>query len=737
MGKLKKKQFGKAEKKWVAGFLFVAMVTNMVSMSETGRNAIAAEAEQDYIITFDDARQCHEFIDGVHSQKMNQESKELLEDTGIMLAQMTDSEAEQLKQEEGIASVEKDFMVSANANEKEAAEEIQRIAKSQWNRKAVHADARKRGQEIKNSEEKVKVAVLDSGVAVTEDIDIKSRVNLVDEEESSYLCEDMTGHGTAVASVLVAKDNKMGTTGMDERITVYSVKVLDSKNMAPVSRIIAGIQWCMDNGMNIINMSFGMCEDSKALRTIIREAEQKGILLVAAAGNDGNGENTTEYPAAYPEVLGVGSITSEMKRSENSARGKEIELVAPGENVPVTSMFGGVTLESGTSYAAPHVSAVAAMLWTSTPSWDAQKIRAWIDAGARKLEDRDCGNGLIDYAYCKKIQKKFEKNYIPQETKDEICAYPYENKTELREYKMPEVSALWNSDGHNKLITTTVSGSDTWQAAYTSDKCDVLKMASLFADTGSGESGGEFVILSEVDLLHALGETNYIATVCYLYELSILQKNNPTKSITSIMEEYKGYHGLDSDMAALRQLKKAVNITCKASMSVANYSGTAKEAEGKNRGLRILGLAMHVAGDAYAHKAIVYNNDAVKDMIRNDINVYFTGNVVNNTIIPAIENNYITTSRLSALSYDVRGAHKAYSDNPGFCPRRYQYGAQNVVQVLMKSYYNKSKTFDIKAFYNYGTNKNNISQFRLAKYAAEANGGTAPAGVNWSAYSKG
>lgn len=727
MNQVKKKQLKKA----LAGILATVMALE-IGMAGNVNTARAVEAEQDYIIVFNNAKDCQTFSEKAQHLEISSEGRELLENAGMAMAEMTESEAEKLKQEKNVISVEKNDQVSASTSEKEEADAINEVAESQWNRKAVHADEKMTTDGTEGSQKEVKVAVLDSGVAVTEDLEIAGRVNLVDEEGLSYLCEDMTGHGTAVASVIAAKDNGMGATGMDENIHVYSVKVLDNNNRAPVSRIIAGIQWCIDNEIDIVNMSFGMKRDSVALQAIIREAEQKGILLVAAAGNHGDEDDAVEYPAAYPEVLAVGSVTNEMTCADSSARGEEVELVAPGEYIPVTSSFGGTTIESGTSYAAPHVSAIAAMLWEACPTWDAGKIRAWMDAGARELKDSDCGYGLIDYAYCREIQDVFDASYVSQGKKEVNLPLPQANETELQEYQMPEIAALWNSEGHNKLITTSLNGTASWQAAYSSDKISVLKIVSNFADTGGGASGDTFIVMSEVDSLHARQSTNYIATVCYLYDLAMLQKNNPTKAITTIMEEHKNYHGL-TDMTELRRLKKAVNVTCKASMSMANYSGTSAEINGKNRSLRILGLAMHVAGDAYAHKAIVFNNEEVIKKIKSSS--HFTGN--GNTIEDIIKKSYLTTSRLCSYATNEKDAHKDFADNPGFCPRRYQYGAQNVVLTLLKQFYNKSASFDIKAFYNYGDNKNNISQYRLAAFAAQANGGTAPAGLNWSAYSKG
>ena len=120
-------------------------------------------------------------------------------------------------------------------------------------------------------------------------------VNFVDDEDNiSVWYQDLTGHGTTIASVIVG-DEDNGFEGVNSEVDLYSVKVLDENNQAPISRIVEGIYWCIENDINIINMSFGTSSYSKALEKAVEDAYNNNILMVAAAGNK---ETDVEYPAA-------------------------------------------------------------------------------------------------------------------------------------------------------------------------------------------------------------------------------------------------------------------------------------------------------------------------------------------------------------------------------------------------------------------------------------------------------
>lgn len=152
--------------------------------------------------------------------------------------------------------------------------------------------------------------------------------------------DDITGHGTAIASIICgSKDTDRNAYGINENIDLYSIKIMDGDNTAPLDRVIEAIYKAIEYKVNIINMSFGTTHYSEALHQAIKDANEEGILIIAAAGNTGEEGGSVEYPAAFPEVMAVGAVNSNAELSDISADGKEIDVVAPGENVKTASSF--------------------------------------------------------------------------------------------------------------------------------------------------------------------------------------------------------------------------------------------------------------------------------------------------------------------------------------------------------------------------------------------------------------
>ena len=322
--------------------------------------------------------------------------------------------------------VEKDYLLEGSGESNETWQKsLDYVVDGAWDVKAIHAE---NADLPKKVTKKVKIAVLDSGADKFSAGQLAGSVNFVNPDEDGF-GNDATGHGTAVQNVILSDGETTKSVLEDNKaVELYSVKVLDENNQAPISRIIAAINWCIDNGMNVVNMSFGTLAKSQILQDAIERADKAGVLLIAAAGNSGEADGSTvEYPAAYPQVLGVGSVNQKMEVSEFSSRGKGVDLVAPGENVPVTVPWGFYGVQSGTSFAAPHVTAVAGILWAQNRSKTSAEIASLLRASANAAwDEQEAGNGIVDLDYAEQVADTYQvsaENKVSQSNEDQLTEY--------------------------------------------------------------------------------------------------------------------------------------------------------------------------------------------------------------------------------------------------------------------------------------------------------------------------
>lgn len=364
-----------------------------------------------------------------------------LQKHACVTVKLSEVEAKQLKEKPDIVTVEKDSMVEASNVREKVKVKKGKISKrgKEWNYQAIKVP---KADRLKKDEKKIKVAVIDSGINALNDIELAGTYNLVPGyEDFSPLLIDVSGHGDAVAGVVAALDNDTGITGINPNVDLYSIRVLDENNKAPISRVIAGIYKAIEEEVDIINMSFGTATESEALRTAIEDAKRAGILLVAAAGNKG----VMEYPAAYEGVMAVGAVDEKGNKSEGSATGEELDVVAPGELICSTAALGGCIESDGTSMSAAHVTAVASLLWQKDKSMSADFILQLLKASANGYgESQNYGSGLIDYKYANEIYDSFKKNY--RSKSEEV----YENKSSLVTFEESEIKASWAA--HNKKM---------------------------------------------------------------------------------------------------------------------------------------------------------------------------------------------------------------------------------------------------------------------------------------------
>lgn len=205
----------------------------------------------------------------------------------------------------------------------------------------------------------VKVAVIDSGACASHPDLAGQYLAGWDYIGSDSDPSDEFGHGCQVSGIIAAiEDNDIGIAGISPQIRILPYRVLDGRGIGRYSDVAAAIVRAVQDGAQVINLSLGGPNSSNLLSEAVEYARQAGVVVVAAAGN--SGQEQVYYPAAIEGVISVGAIGENHMRSTFSNYGK-IDLWAAGENVLTTTLDGTYGRVSGTSFAAPHVSGLAAL----------------------------------------------------------------------------------------------------------------------------------------------------------------------------------------------------------------------------------------------------------------------------------------------------------------------------------------------------------------------------------------
>lgn len=597
----------------------------------------AAEKENNYLVMADNKDNLREVRDICKDEYQAEEVQTISALRGsysdnYTVCKLSKSEAEELADKENII-VEKDQIISACTSD----EEGMVGQDAEWNIQMVRAEEERTAE---TGNKKIKVAVLDSGVDDFNDLHLAGSINLIPgEEEVLPLFWDVTGHGSSVAGIIAAEKNDIGITGIAPETEIYAAKVLDEKNQAPVSRVIEGIYWAIENKVNIINMSFGLKNDSAALHKAVKDAYDAGMLLVAAAGN---GENV-EYPAAYDEVIAVGSVDTAGTVSEKSASGNELELAAPGEQICSTGAFEGTLICAGTSMAAPHVTGIAARLWAKDTSVSAEFIRQLMSVSANECGEKDSyGNGLVDLAYAEEIYDTYKANFVGKKDLLENIA---ENDATIQKNDGVEyVEGRWSKDKHEETIVNS---------SLSASEISIIKSGTVYNDISSFT-----VNLGDHPYWHGgYKGPNYIS--CYMYVTNVANTFKNGGSLSSVSKPI-GFSdidkaGMDDGILEIR------------------WQNVLASVNGKNQSLFMLGMAIHIATDVYAHSAWGnfdtywehldhkgYNN-GIADMTESKRDQY--GNV----IVKAFPYRYVTAKEVAkqCLKTYVNGSKGRVNDfNP-------------------------------------------------------------------------
>ncbi len=227
--------------------------------------------------------------------------------------------------------------------------------------------------EIETGNADVLIAIIDTGVDYTHEDLSGGRVrtdidrDFVNDDDDAM---DDQGHGTYVAGIAAADtNNAIGIAGICQGCQILPVKVLNSEGSGSAAGVAQGIQYAADQNAQIISMSLGFpsnCGCSQTVANAINYAYERGSLLIAASGNDGDKERLS-YPAASPRVMSVGASNHNDQEAGFSNRSSYLDIMAPGEEIYSLDPENGYRTASGTSAAAPHVSGVAGLVLSVEP----------------------------------------------------------------------------------------------------------------------------------------------------------------------------------------------------------------------------------------------------------------------------------------------------------------------------------------------------------------------------------
>lgn len=254
----------------------------------------------------------------------------------------------------------------------------------------------------------VRVAVIDTGVddtnpQLTSAVDASAGADLLPGGGTDGTV-DQVGHGTKVAGIIAARPRGgTGFVGLAPEATIIPIRQNDEKNSGKDTTMAAAIDHAIAKGAEVVNISQDttrpLTEDSVLGRAVAR-AIGRDIVVVASAGNDGmDGRPKRTYPAAFDGVLAVAASDRNNERAPFSQAGRFVGVAAPGVDIVSTVPGNGQCTDNGTSFSAPYVTGVAALMRAKYPAWTAAQIVARIEQTAERSvngHDDFVGWGVVD-----------------------------------------------------------------------------------------------------------------------------------------------------------------------------------------------------------------------------------------------------------------------------------------------------------------------------------------------------
>jgi membrane-anchored mycosin MYCP len=246
--------------------------------------------------------------------------------------------------------------------------------------------------------------VIDSGVDVknpqlTSAVDTKASLDLIDPK--GHGTTDPVGHGTEVAGIIAARPApSTGFVGLAPEATIISIRQASEDGTGTVPNLVTALKKAVAAKAGVINISQDTSRSTPELANAIADAVKADVVVIASAGNDGgDGKARTTFPGGYPGVLAVGASDRNNERASFSQAGDFVGVAAPGVDMLSTVPGGGQCVDNGTSFAAPYVAGVAALIRAKHHDWTAKQVIAQIEETAQRTSlghNSLVGWGVVD-----------------------------------------------------------------------------------------------------------------------------------------------------------------------------------------------------------------------------------------------------------------------------------------------------------------------------------------------------
>ncbi|MFJ7681443.1 S8 family serine peptidase [Peribacillus butanolivorans] len=334
--------------------------------------------------------------DGVlvkYKETNNEPIRDLIETVDVPKGETTDNLIEELEDQKNVEYAEPNYLFKKMESPNDPA------YIDQWHHKTLGTQAA--WTKSMGSKEMV-VAIIDDGIDRNHE-DLKGKIDHpYDAVRNRKNIVPAGEHGTHIAGIIAGSaNNDLGGTGVAPNIKIMPINVFKGE-YADTADIIEAIHYAVQQGADIINMSLGDTRYSEALNKAVQEAYSKGLLIVAAAGNEGDMGKSVQrvYPAAFSHVISVAATDSKDKRTSYSNYHSTVDIAAPGDYILSTLPNNRYGWMSGTSMATPMVAGVAALIWSNEPKLTKYEVEyrlydSAIDLGT-KGKDIYYGNGRVN-----------------------------------------------------------------------------------------------------------------------------------------------------------------------------------------------------------------------------------------------------------------------------------------------------------------------------------------------------